>query len=377
MKGILPLKSPRPKRTTARRRTGTSAVEGRLALVLAGGNALGAFEAGAYQALHDQGFQPDWVVGSSIGAVNGAIIAGNPPERRADALRTFWSKVSWPTGSGSAPDGLVNVMQRLAGQMQTASFGNLAMFLPSPTGFMASEMKAIGLYDLAPLRDTLEHLVDFDLLNEGPVRLTMVAVDLETGDEVLFDTRSGRLGPEHIIASNALVPDFKPVEIDGRLLGDGGLSANLPIDVVRREPDGGRLCIAVELFSARRPPSTSFAEAVARRQELLFANQSRWFLEAHAREDRVRSALRVVAGLIPDEVRNRPEIKTALAEADRPDMRLVTIAGDPDPETGNWFYDYSEQAIRTRWQAGEAKARAALQAPVPAGAPQEQRKTAS
>jgi NTE family protein len=349
----------------------------RIALVLAGGNALGAFEAGAYQVLHDQGLQPDWVVGTSIGAVNAAIIAGNPPAQRTDALRTFWSQVAWPIGGGGAPDGLAHVMQRLAGQLQAASFGNQAMFVPSLTGLLANEMSAIGLYDLAPLRSTLECLVDFDLLNTGSVRLTVVAVDLETGDEVLFDTRTDRLGPEHIMASNALIPDFKPVEIDGCLLGDGGLSANLPVDVVRREPDANRVCIAVELFSARRPPCTSFAEAVARRQELLFASQSRWFLEAHARENRLRAALRAVIGLVPGRLWDRPELKAAMAEADLPDMRLVTIAGDPDPEVGNWLYDYSEQTIRTRWQAGEAKAKDALQSIASARAPQKSRNTAS
>jgi NTE family protein len=222
-----------------------------VALVLAGGNALGAFEAGAHQALHDQGLRPDWVVGTSIGAVNGAIIAGNPPERRQEALWEFWSKAAWPmAGGASADDGLVQLVQRLAGQLQTASFGNRAMFVPNPGGMVVPEASALGLYDLSPLRGTLESLIDFDFLNEGSVRLTVVAVDLETGDEVLFDTRADRIGPEHIMASNALIPDFKPVEIGGCLLGDGGLASNLPLDVVRREPEEDRLCIAIELFSS-------------------------------------------------------------------------------------------------------------------------------
>lgn len=171
-------------------------------------------------------------------------------------------------------------------------------------------------------------------------------MDLETGEEVLFDTRSGRIGPEHILASTALLPDFKPVQIGGRLLADGGLLANLPTDVVRRESDAPPLCIAIELFSARRPGCTSFVQAVARRLEILFANQTRWFMQAHAREERLRQALRAVVELIPEGLRSTPELQAALAEAQRPDVRLVTIAGDPLPEVGNWFYDYSEHAIR-------------------------------
>jgi len=170
----------------------------RMALVLAGGNALGAFEARAYQALHQQGLRFDWIVGTSIGAVNGAIIAGNPPEHRTDALREFWSQLAWPVpGGGKVPDELIQAMQRFAGQLQTAAFGNRAMFVPSYADMMSTKMTAIGLYDLSPLRSTLERLVDFDLLNAGPARLTVVAVDLETGDQVLFDARTDRLGPEH------------------------------------------------------------------------------------------------------------------------------------------------------------------------------------
>jgi NTE family protein len=358
------LKTPRLKRPRARAGTDAPIAAQRLALVLAGGNALGAFEAGAYQTLHDHGLQPDWVVGTSIGAVNGAIIAGNPPERRTEALQAFWSKAAWPAAGGAAvaSNGLVQAMQRFAGQLQTASFGNSAMFVPSFLGMAANRAGAIGLYDLSPLRSTLEQLVDFDLLNTGAVRLTVVAVDLETGDEVLFDTKTDRLGLEHIMASNALLPDFRAIEIGGRLYGDGGLVSNLPVDVVRREPDEDRLCVAIELFSAPRQRCTTFAEAVARRQELLFVNQSRWFLEAYTREDRVRNTLRAVLDLVPEELRDRPEIRAALVEADRPDMRLVTIGGDPGPEIGSWFYDYSEQAIMTRWRAGNGKARDALNA---------------
>ena len=357
------MKSPRPRRPTAKTGRNASAAAQRLALVLAGGNALGAFEAGAYQTLHDHGLQPDWVVGTSIGAVNGALIAGNPPERRTEALQAFWSKAAWPTAGGAiAPNALVQAMQRFAGQLQTASFGNSVMFVPSFTGMTAHGMGTIGLYDLSPLRSTLEQLVDFDLLNTGAVRLTVVAVDLETGDEVLFDTKTDRLGPEHIMASNALLPDFRPIEIEGYLYGDGGLVSNLPIDVVRREPDADRLCVAIELFSASRQRCSTFAEAVARRQELLFVNQSRWFLEAYVREDRVRNTLRAVLDLVPKELRDRPEVRAALVEADRPDMRLVTIGGDPGPEVGSWFYDYSEQAIMRRWDAGASKARDALTA---------------
>jgi len=188
----------------------------------------------------------------------------------------------------------------------------------------------------------------------------VVTVDLETGDEVVFDTRTDRIGPEHLMASSALFPDFRLVEIAGRLLGDGGLLSNLPIDLVRREPEADRLCIAVDLFNSQRRRCTTFAEAVARRHELMFSSQSRWLMEAYAREDRVRNKLRAVVDLIPEAHRDRPEVREALAEAALPDLRFVRIAWQSDPEVGNWLYDYSAQAIMRRWDAGASKARDAL-----------------
>ena len=301
-------------------------------------------------------------VGTSIGAVNGAIIAGNPINRRNEALRRFWSEAAVP-GLGWVGDIVPwgGAAQRLVGQAQAMLFGSPAVFVPNYRSMIANEPRAIGLYDLSPLRRSLEKLVDFDLLNQGGVRLTVVTVDLESGDEVLFDTRTDRVGPEHIMAGGGLVPDFRPVEIGGRLLGDGGLLANLPVDVVRREPEDGRVCIAIDLFDGEGR-FTTIGEAACRRQELMFASQSRWLLEAYRREDEVRSRLRAVVDLIPERLRERPDVKAALSEAYRPEMNLVRLAWRPGNEIGNRAYDYSPRAIAVRWQAGEHTAAAALSA---------------
>jgi NTE family protein len=333
------------------------------ALVLAGGNALGAFEAGAYRMLSDEGVCPEWIVGSSIGAVNGAIIAGNPVEHRNEALRSFWSDAALPgLGWPGALTPAADAAQRLPGQMQAMLFGTPAVFVPNYRGMIARQPSEIGLYDLSPLRPSLGNHVDFDLLNRGDVRLTVVAIDLESGEEVLFDTRTDRIGPEHIIASCALLPEFRPVEIGRRLLGDGGLVANLPLDVVRREPDEGRVCIAIDLFDGEGRPPATLGEAAVRRQELMFASQSRWFLEAYRREDEIRSRLRAVLDLIPDELRERPEVKTAVSEAYRPVMPLIRLAWRPGYEIGIRPFDYSERAVAVRWTAGERTAAEALRA---------------
>jgi NTE family protein len=341
-----------------------SVMPDRTALVLAGGNALGAFEAGAYRALHDRGVRPDWIVGSSVGAVNGAIIAGNPVDGRIEALRRFWSAAAVPgTGWAESMGACGAAAERWAGQLHTLLFGRPTLFVPNFPGMVtgwANRAEAIGVYDLTPLRRTLEQFVDFELLNQGGVRLTALAVDLESGDEVLFDTRRDRIGPEHILASAALMPDFQPIEIDGRLLGDGGFRANLPVEVVLREADEHLRCFTIDVLSAQGERCTNILEAIVRRQELLVASQSRLSFEAHRRENRLRRMLRAMIDLVPEGLRNRPEVRSASAEADRANMTLVRLAFRSGDDIGIRTYDYSEHAITMRWQAGERAAAEAL-----------------
>ncbi len=239
-------------------------------------------------------------------------------------------------------------------------FGSPAVFTPNYPGMICNGASAVGFYDLDPLRRTLERLVDFELLNHSPLRFSVVAVDLETGDEVLFDTREGWIGPEHVTASCALIPEFRPLEIEGRLLGDGGLMANLPLNVVLRDPDRNGLCIAVDPFSSQGRRFTTIAEAAVRQRELMFASQSRWFLEAYEREDRLRSTFRAALDLIPDGLEDRPEVQAARAEAERPCPKIVRLVWGSGHEIGNGLYDYSDRAVVARWEAGERAAAAAL-----------------
>ncbi|WP_207483828.1 patatin-like phospholipase family protein [Arenibaculum pallidiluteum] len=259
-------------------------------LVLAGGNALGAFQGGGYAALDAAGISLDWVVGTSIGAVHGAVIAGNRPEDRVPRLRRLWELLAQPA---PGPEGAMlwpvpDALARLGGLARTALLGRPAAFVPRLATWPAIPSSAagqVGYFDLAPLARTLEDLVDFDLLNAGPVRLTIVATDLETGERVLFDSRRRPIGPEHVMASAAFIPEFHPVEVEGRLLGDGGFSANLPVDIVLDEDPGDetRLCFALDLFPAEAPRPDSLMAAANRRQELFFANQTRTVLDLYGR----------------------------------------------------------------------------------------------
>ena len=208
-----------------------------LALVLGGGNALGAYHGGVAEALAAEGVWPDWIAGSSIGAIMGALIAGNPPERRVAAIREFWNRgalrdpvADWLPDALRKPVHFTAALQaRVAGrpQLYHLRLGELLGGDGRP-----------GLYDPAPMRRALETLVDFDLLNRGPIRLTMLAVDVETGSEVSFDSQRERIGVDHLLASAALIPDFPAVPIGNRLLADGGLAANVPVDLVLAETAG-------------------------------------------------------------------------------------------------------------------------------------------
>ena len=247
-------------------------------LVLGGGNALGAFQAGVYEALHESGLLPEWVVGTSIGAINGAVIAGTEPGSRVEALKSLWQ----PSPLGADVPGIPmlshwETARRTAAASWTMLAGRSGMFGPPLSSLMTWTCDQPSVFETNQLVDTLERLVDFERLNSGACRFTATAVDLETGDDVVFDTRKNRIEARHIRASAALPIAFPPVEIEGRWLVDGGLSANLPLDPVWSAPTSRpMLCVAVDLMplGGQGVPRT-IGESASRLQDILFAAQSR------------------------------------------------------------------------------------------------------
>jgi len=311
----------------------------KFALVLGGGNALGAYHAGVYQALHEAGQQPDWIVGGSAGAINGAVIAGNAPDQRVARLRELWQpsdggEFTWPGGE---------TMRRSAAVLATLAAGRPGLFAPpGPLGSWWEPdalMNARSLFDTQPMRATLSRLVDFDRLNRGEVRFTAVAVDLDTGDEVLFDTTRDTITPDHLRASAALLPAFPPVEIDGRALVDAGLAANLPLDPVlaapSREP---MLVVAADLLPRCERRPRTLGEAVSRAQDLAFAAQSRRTVERWQ-------------AVYPLDAR--------LSGAS---VSLVRLAyADQGEEVAGKAMDFSPASVRGRWNAGHRDACAMLE----------------
>jgi NTE family protein len=308
-----------------------------VALVLGGGQALGAYLARAYEEMHTRGLRPGWVIGSSIGAVTGAIIAGNPPGRRLERLRLFWDMASQPS-VWSPPSGAGGLRELYNAAHVAAAMvlGRPGLFRPrhlGPWSALPWPPGAISLHDHAPLRGTLERLIDFDLLNRAEPRLSVACADLETGEEVWFDSARERIVPEHLLASGAQAPSFPPVEIGGRLLCDPGYVNNLPLDRALADPPLERdlLCFAVELFNLRGRRPRSLDGAMERAQDMLFAGHARLHVAALRREYDLRGRL----------------------EPDGAAVTLVHLAyRAPGHEVAAKMFDYSPASVSDRWAAG-------------------------
>ena len=340
-----------------------------VALVLAGGVALGAYEAGAYAALADDpALRPAWLAGASIGAVNAALIAGAPPGQAVAHLRAFWDGAAeqafaplaafWRSGPWRAW-----LNQRAA--WQTLLFGRLGLFRPRlAPGPQVGVQDTPALFDLAPLRRRLDELVDWDRLNDGATRLALCCTDVLTGERVVFDTgRGDRIGSAHVVASSALMPLFAPVELDGRLLADGALSANTPLDLVLdRTEDVPLICFVVELFARAGQRPHTLAASASRAGDLAFGNQTRRLLEGRAREYRLAAAMGRLAPLLPESVRYNPAVAACLEAARMHPTTVATLAYRAGLDEAGLLkpFDFSADTLADRWSAGEAAMREAL-----------------
>ena len=321
------------------------------------------------------GLPVNWLVGSSIGAVIAAIIAGNPPGRRIEQLRRFWDGLAMePLPFAACWLGHPRLDTRWrrpggwASALQTRLLGRPGMFRPRL--FPEMEGTAPGLYNLEPLRRRLEEVIDFGLLNSGgeTPRLSVVATDILRGERVVFDTRRGGVpvGPDYLLASCALLPDFAPIEIDGRLLGDGGFSANAPLDLVLDEPAIGHeawICFALDLFAREHQRPRSLTDAAACALDLMFSSQSGLILEGRAREYRLRGMIGRLLARLPPELTRDPEVAAMLAEAGG--TRTATVFRlayrVPAGEAGiQKTFDFAHDALAGRWEAGARDMRAAL-----------------
>jgi NTE family protein len=336
-------------------------------LILSGGNALGAYQGGAYETLHEEGVHPHQIFAVSIGAVNAALIAGNPPEKRVDALRRFWNaavqdgpwvfRPTWTTTWGSKRRRALQSMLLGSPAVYFARFpGALSMLPAMPTD--------TSLFDLAPLRASLDRLVDWDRLNSSDIRLVIVAVDANSGEEIRFDTAATTINADHLLASCGFIPFFPPTPIDGQLAVDGGMASNLPLEAALEEASReDRLCIALDLFRRRGPDFKTVGQAMDRQLELLLSTQSWRALRALRHRHELRRQLRLLAEQIPAQQRKDPALASALAEGahtERATTLLMLSHAGVAHDTEMRAFDFSPSSLTQRWEAGRLNMRHAL-----------------
>jgi NTE family protein len=326
-------------------------------LLLQGGGALGAYHGGVCDGIDAAGFAPDWVVGISIGAINAALIVGNPPERRVERLREFWNRVS-----AQAPVVLPDTMdfaRPMMNRMAAASamfFGIPGFFtprLPPPQLAPEGTLAALSYYDTEPLRATLEELVDFDRINGGDIRLSLGAVNACTGESVYFDTTSHTITPSHVMASGALPPGFPPVEIDGEYYFDGGIMSNTPLQYVARDFRQDALFIQVDLFSGLGALPRNLGEVQERVKDIQFQSKVRFSVDQMRKIEDLRSALADVIGRLPKSMRADPKVRKLEAISRRGPVSLVRLVNRCDTKSYDFKdYEFSRATVDELWRAG-------------------------
>lgn len=337
-----------------------------VALVLQGGGALGAYQAGVYEGMHEAGIRPTWLAGISIGALNAAIIAGSPVSQRVDRLREFWeticaTPVDWPVDDGLMGALPFSLELRPAHNMVSATralmMGQSGFFkprFPPPFLSMFSGDAATSYYDTSPLRDTLKHLVDFDLLNSGEVRVSVGAVNVRSGNLVYFDTAERRLRPEHFMASGALPPGFPAVEIDGEYYWDGGMVSNTPLSrVLSSEPRRDTLTFQVDLWSAKGRLPYDLQEVMSRQKDIQYSSRTRAITNHMLQMQKMRQALQHVMTKLPATAVNDADIQTiADLASHRADNIIHLIYQSKAFEGHSKDYEFGPDAMREHWQSG-------------------------
>jgi NTE family protein len=332
-------------------------------LLLQGGGALGSYQAGAYQALAEADLCPDWVAGISIGAINAALIAGNPRDKRVEKLREFWEAVSTPPmGVPHLKSFSINddAMHRFINQTRAMGillFGAPHFFKPrllSPLFWPSPNADQLSFYDVAPLKATLERLVDFDRINANTMRFSVGAVNVKTGNFAYFDSATQPIRAVHIIASGSLPPGFPATEIDGEYYWDGGIVSNTPLQwVLEHRPRVDTLAFQIDLWSARGALPRSLPEAEVRLKEIQFSSRTRAATDHYKKAQQYRIAFASLLKDLPEEMRNRPEVKMLAAEADEKVCNIVhLIYNAKGYEGASKDYEFSRRTMEEHWAAG-------------------------
>jgi len=338
---------------------------GQQVLVLQGGGALGAYQVGVYQALHEAGVEPDWVIGTSIGAINAGIIAGSKPAERMDRLREFWRRME----HGHAFDWALPTQLAASFRNLSTTWGGLpAFFAPNPMAFLNAHAtlgaEGAGYYSVDPLRQTLADLIDFDQVNAGPVRLTVGASRVTSSEMHYFDSRDTPLDLRHILASGALPPAFPAVRIDGELYWDGGILSNTPVEVVFDDnPRRDSMVYAVHIWNPHGAEPTTIQEVMNRQKDVQYSSRAGSHIKRQRQLHRLRHVITELSALVPPDKRQSPEVASLAAYGCPTRMHVIRLLAPAlECEDHSKDIDFSAPGIRARWDAGYADTMRTLEA---------------
>ncbi len=348
----------KPTADTASGRAKPGALPGQIVLVLQGGGALGAYQVGVYQAMHEAGIEPTWVIGTSIGAINASLIAGNPPERRMEKLNAFWNQME----ESVAPTGVLDWfgLGNLAANMTTVTRGIPNFFKPNLHALRGSAatlgVESASYYSTSPLRDTLNSLVDFDYLCQCRTRMTVGAVNVCSGRMRYFDTRNEPLTADHVMASGALPPAFGAIRIDGEPYWDGGIYSNTPIEAVLDDkPRRDSVIFAVNVWHQTGPEPESIWQVMSRQKDIQFASRADSHIARQKQIHRLRHVIRELVRQMPDAAQSDPKIKELASWGCGTTMHVAhLLAPRLDGEDHTKDIDFTPAGIRARRLAGHA-----------------------
>jgi NTE family protein len=369
-----------------------------IALLLQGGGALGAYQAGVYEALAEADLHPDWTAGISIGAINAALIAGNAPESRVERLRQFWELITEPfpivnggstagavkgkdaqTGAiwdfwqqltslafngrlydlgsqmvkGDAARAVLNQLNAARAVMVGAA-GFFAPRVPGPWLYPDGSLEATSFYDTGFLKATLERLVDFDRINADGMRLSVGAVNVRTGNLVYFDSASDVIRPEHVMASGALPPGFAAIEIDGEHYWDGGVVSNTPLEwVVQSKPLRDTLAFQVDLWSATGEFPRNLTEVSTRQKEIQYSSRTRANSDRFKQTQVLRNAVASLIEKLPAELKSSPDVALLKPAGVHKVYSLIELTYRAHQyEGGSKDYEFSRLSMEDHWRSG-------------------------
>ena len=334
-----------------------------IALVLQGGGALGSYQAGVFESLAEYDYQPDWVAGISIGAINCAIIAGNAPKDRVAKLRDFWELVSSPSANWlELPHDMWQEIVRNTAATSALMFGQPGFFSPNVLRCWATGAAPTSYYDTSFLKTTLERLVDFDRINAGNTRLSVGAVNIRTGNFIYFDSARQVIRAEHVMASGALPPGFPAIEIDGESYWDGGLVSNTPLRyILEMLPRYSTLAFQVDLFCARGSIPSNLSAVSEREKDIRYSSRTRMGVEMFRYAHNLRRNIGMLLAKLPDSLKDGPEVAFLQRAACQTTMDIVELIYRPETPLGpSKDYEFSRSTMRSRWQQGLEDARVTL-----------------